>query len=121
MAEQARRREELGRFLGDMRTPGRLLGTKLARKAHARELELALATMDDTGRSSSRNVNGIRTAQSTTKGQKHCCWGGGGGGRREGGHRGPQQSLVPLAGILTRPRGDEEARDEARGNGRNGR
>ena len=105
------------KVLGDTRALGRLLGTTPARKAHTLEFELAIAPMDKTVRCRPNNVIGIRATQSTAQGQKprspHVDPVAG----RER-HRGPQTSLLPLAWISTRPRGDGSTRYEAMAKGR---
>ena len=63
VSEQATRREQMGKFLGDIWAPGRLLRTTPARAAQALDFELATAPMDETIRSSSKNVVGNGVAQ----------------------------------------------------------
>ena len=59
-----------GEVLGEMRAPGRPLGTTLARASQARNTELGIASMDKTVRSTSKNVVGIRVAPGTGSWQK---------------------------------------------------
>ena len=57
-SEQATRREQMG----VARAPGRLLGTSPARTAQAHDFELAIASMDENVRSSSKHFAGTGAA-----------------------------------------------------------
>ena len=67
VSEQARRREEMGKFWD---TYGHL-GDYSEQHLHTGEIEFAIVSMDETGRRSSKNVTGIRLCSALDKGRSH--------------------------------------------------